>query len=78
MAAAALEIAGVLGIVLSTEAGEVPQVALDRAAARDAARAEKDWAAADRIRSELEADGYVVEDTPDGTSDPAPAEPASD
>ncbi len=68
VAAAALEIAGVLGLVLSSDSGDVSPEALERAAARDAARAAKDWESADRIRSELEADGYVVEDTPDGTS----------
>jgi cysteinyl-tRNA synthetase len=34
---------------------------------RDAARANKDWAESDRIRAELEALGYVVRDTSDGT-----------
>lgn len=35
-------------------------------AAREAARAAKDWAEADRLRAELEAEGVVVEDTPQG------------
>ena len=68
IAAAALEIAGVLGLDLSAEIGDVPPEILEAAAERDAARAAKDWAAADRIRADLEAGGYVVEDTPDGTS----------
>jgi len=37
-----------------------------KAAARDAARAAKDWARADAIRAELEADGWHVEDGPEG------------
>ena len=34
--------------------------------ARNAARAAKDWAEADRVRDELSARGVVVEDTSDG------------
>lgn len=34
---------------------------------RDAARASKDWAAADKIRDEIRAKGYVLKDTPEGT-----------
>jgi cysteinyl-tRNA synthetase len=47
---------------------EVPAAILARAAARDDARAAKDWDAADAIRCELTSDGWVVEDTPQGTS----------
>ena len=38
-----------------------------RAAALDAARAAKDFAAADPIRAELQAAGWLVETTKDGT-----------
>ncbi len=34
---------------------------------RDAARKNKDWAESDRIRDEIESQGYTVKDTPDGT-----------
>ena len=36
-------------------------------ALRDHYRAEKDWASADRVRSELQAAGFAVRDTPQGT-----------
>ena len=44
-----------------------PAVA-ERAAALDAARAAKDYAAADAIRAELQADGWIVETTATGTT----------
>ena len=39
---------------------------LRRTAGRERARREKDWALADRLRDELHAEGWAVEDTPDG------------
>lgn len=39
---------------------------LERAAGRERARRERDWATADRLRDELGADGWAVEDTPEG------------
>jgi cysteinyl-tRNA synthetase len=39
---------------------------LRRAAERERARREKDWASADRLRDELYAEGWAVEDTPQG------------
>ena len=41
---------------------------LERAAALDAARAAKDYATADAIRAELQADGWIVETTAAGTT----------
>ncbi len=38
-------------------------------AARAAAKAAKNWAEADRIRDELKAQGIILEDRPDGTTD---------
>jgi cysteinyl-tRNA synthetase len=46
---------------------EVPPEAKDLAGRRDAARAAKDWAAADAIRQQLEEIGWQVEDSPEGT-----------
>jgi cysteinyl-tRNA synthetase len=39
---------------------------LRRVVERERARRDKDWAAADRIRDELHAEGWAVEDTPEG------------
>jgi cysteinyl-tRNA synthetase len=39
---------------------------LGRVAARENARREKDWATADRLRDELHAEGWSVEDTSEG------------
>jgi cysteinyl-tRNA synthetase len=60
------ELAGVLGLELSTGAGDDPEIdGLVRE--RDAARARRDFAAADRIRDDLAARGVHLEDTPTGT-----------
>jgi cysteinyl-tRNA synthetase len=45
---------------------ELAKEVLKRAAARERARSEKDWATADRLRDELYADGWAVEDTSEG------------
>ena len=47
---------------------DVPDDVAAKAAALDQARAEKDYAAADTIRAELQADGWTVETTKDGTA----------
>ena len=67
-AAAAVEILGALGLeVAGGGDGDVPAEVAALAAERDEARAAKDWARADAIRDELQADGWLVEDTPEGT-----------
>jgi cysteinyl-tRNA synthetase len=42
------------------------ELVLQRVAARETARREKDWTVADRLRDELYAEGWSVEDTPEG------------
>ncbi len=49
------------------EASALGIVVTQRLEERARARAEKDWAAADRVRHDLAAAGVVLEDTPDGT-----------
>jgi len=67
LAAAALEITAALGLELHSEGGEVPEAIRELARQRDEARGAKDWARADALRHQIEAAGYVVEDTPAGT-----------
>ena len=67
LASAAVDIAAAVGLTLRAEAASVPADVLAMARRRDEARAAKDWGAADRLRDELQAAGYVVEDTPGGT-----------
>ena len=45
----------------------LPAAQADRVAAREAARARRDWAEADRLRDALAAEGIRLEDTPAGT-----------
>jgi cysteinyl-tRNA synthetase len=62
-----LEMLSVLGLESLLAAGEKPpDEALDIAARRDAARADRDWAEADRLRDELRGLGWEVRDGPDG------------
>jgi cysteinyl-tRNA synthetase len=55
------------GLVLAT-AGTIPAAAAAKAASLDAARAAKDYALADKLRGELQADGWLVETTKSGTT----------
>jgi cysteinyl-tRNA synthetase len=47
---------------------EVPEEVAERVRALDAARADRDFAVADELRSSLQSDGWVVETTKDGTT----------
>ena len=64
--AAVLEMTGALGLDL-VEGDDVDDETLARAAALDAARAARDFATADKIRAELQAAGWNVETTKEGT-----------
>jgi cysteinyl-tRNA synthetase len=64
---AAREICEALGLVLDAGDATVPADVVALAAQRDEARAAKDWARADALRDQLQAAGWLVEDTPAGT-----------
>ncbi|MGA0367727.1 MAG: DALR domain-containing protein, partial [Ilumatobacteraceae bacterium] len=67
LAAAVHEICRAFGLVLKG-AADVPADVAAKAAALDAARAAKDFATADALRAELQADGWIVETTKTGTA----------
>ncbi|HEX5191882.1 MAG TPA: cysteine--tRNA ligase [Solirubrobacteraceae bacterium] len=59
----------VLGLerLLDADDGKPPEAALELARRRDAARRERDYAEADRLRDELREQGWEVRDGPSGT-----------
>jgi cysteinyl-tRNA synthetase len=67
LAAAVRVMVEVVGLMLSAETEAIPAHIAEMAEARDSARAARDWATADALRDRIQAEGYVVEDTPDGT-----------
>ena len=68
LAAAVVELAGVLGLELRTGAAEIDDATTALMGERDEARAARDWSRADAIRDQLQAAGWIVEDGPDGTT----------
>ena len=67
LAATVRELCGAVGLELQEEADDVDAETAALVAARDEARANKDWAAADAARDQLVERGWIVEDTPNGT-----------
>jgi cysteinyl-tRNA synthetase len=67
LAATAREMARAVGLELRAAADEVDEATADLVRRRDEARAARDFAEADRIRDELVALGWTVEDTSTGT-----------
>lgn len=65
-AAAFMEIVGAVGLVLDTASDEVPDSVAELAQRREAARSAKDWDLSDRLRDEIKASGWTVEDTAEG------------
>jgi len=61
------ELCQAVGLELQEEADDVDAETAALVAARDDARTNKDWAAADAARDQLVERGWIVEDTPSGT-----------
>jgi cysteinyl-tRNA synthetase len=66
LAAAVREMCAAFGLTIN-DVGDVDPVMVAKAAELDVARAAKDFARADALRGEIQAAGYVVETTKDGT-----------
>ncbi|MCL2124773.1 MAG: cysteine--tRNA ligase [Oscillospiraceae bacterium] len=60
------ELTGILGLLYADESGSIDDDIEALIAARQTARAEKNWAEADRIRDKLADMGISLEDTPQG------------
>jgi cysteinyl-tRNA synthetase len=67
LVAAIGEITSAIGLELGSD-DQVPDEIAAKAAALDAARADRDFAVADALRAELQADGWTVETTKSGTT----------
>ena len=67
LAAAAHEIVAAVGLPLGVAARPLPNDIVAKAAARDVARAARDWTLADVLRDEIEDAGFIVEDSAAGT-----------
>jgi cysteinyl-tRNA synthetase len=62
------EICRAVGLELSDAPDEVPPEIVEKAERREAARAERDFATADRLRDEITAAGWALDDGPQGTT----------
>lgn len=67
LALAVAALFGARGLALESAGDEVDEAAAALVRQRDQARAQKDWAEADRLRTELAALGWTVEDSESGT-----------
>ncbi len=67
LASAVLEMCSAVGLELKGST-DVPAEVIEKAQALDAARAAKDFARADALRAELQAAGWIVETTKQGTT----------
>ena len=67
LAAAFASMCDAVGIVCDVSVDEVPDEVVELCRRRDAARAARDFAAADALRDELTARGWAIADTPSGT-----------
>jgi cysteinyl-tRNA synthetase len=57
---------GFRGLVIRDEGRDIPDEIKQMIKKRETLRIEKRWREADKIRQELRARGYTIEDTPDG------------
>lgn len=62
------ELCDVLGILYNRKSNDLDSEVEDLIAKRQEARANKDWAAADKIRDDLKAMGIILKDTPQGVT----------
>ena len=62
------ELTGVLGLVYNRKSNDINDDIEKLIEKRQQARANKDWATADRIRDELKAQGITLKDTPQGVT----------
>lgn len=57
---------GILSSLKTVRSSVIPQEIIDLSEKREAAKKEKDYAAADALRSSIEQQGYEIQDTPQG------------
>lgn len=62
------ELTGVLGLVYNRKSNDIDDDIEKLIEQRQTARANKDWATADKIRDELKAKGIILKDTPQGVT----------